>query len=292
MTNADLPPNRPAGSDSAAIDRLSLLLESVIETQNNAFAQQNTILRVLLEEQRNDREEQRRDREEQRKEREEQRRDREEQRKEREEQKTTLNTFLEAQNKALNQIADSQQVILTHIAGTVQPEINEPAAILGADTFQTPTKSAVQRAAQSAVLSAALSAVQDAGPIIPFPSEEYKKFGKALDELTEETQLLSILGLLGGNWLTRWESAEAGEGIFASAAVQDIIDKCLADCRAERSTVKSGLEHNYQLIISSLAKQIEATLRDNGTEHGVYWSDRHNSPMPDASKPDGLLMFR
>ncbi|KAJ1888317.1 hypothetical protein LPJ81_006346, partial [Coemansia sp. IMI 209127] len=269
MTNADLPPNRPAGSDSAAIDRLSLLLESVIETQNNAFAQQNTILRVLLEEQRNDREEQRRDREEQRrdreeqrKEREEQRNDREEQRKEREEQKTTLNTFLEAQNKALNQIADSQQVILTHIAGTVQPEINEPTAIL------------------------------DAGPIIPFPSEEYKKFGKALDELTEETQLLSILGLLGGNWLTTWKSAEAGEGIFASAAVQNIIDKCLADCRAERSTVKSGLEHNYQLIISSLAKQIEATLRDNGTEHGVYWSDRHNSPMPDASKPDGLLMFR
>ncbi|KAJ2394058.1 hypothetical protein GGI23_004836, partial [Coemansia sp. RSA 2559] len=117
------------------------------------------------------------------------------------------------------------------------------------------------------------------------------KFGKALHDLTDEKPLDSILKFLGGNWSTTWKSAEAGEGVFASAIVQDIIDKCLADCKSERSTVKSSLEYNYQVIIDSLAKQIEATLRERGIEYGVYWSDRHNSPMPDASKPDGLLLF-
>ncbi|KAJ2384263.1 hypothetical protein GGI23_006969, partial [Coemansia sp. RSA 2559] len=58
MTNTDLPPSRPAAPDSAAIDSLSALLKSVIETQSNAFAQQNTILNILLEEQRRDRGEQ------------------------------------------------------------------------------------------------------------------------------------------------------------------------------------------------------------------------------------------
>ncbi|KAJ2450030.1 hypothetical protein EV183_004558 [Coemansia sp. RSA 2336] len=249
------------------------------------LTQQATTLNTLLVEQRQDREEQRRDREEQRQYREaqrqeqaatqnaieklieEQRRDREEQRRDREEQRR--------EREAQRQDREERRQEQAEMKNAIQELANAQERRL-VQGERLPTHDATPFHA-----SGRLKSRDRAG---------YKQFGQSLSEHICRTELTQVLQLLGGDWEAAW--AQATGGVFANNVIQDIVRRCSAEAASLGARHRPESEPSRQTTLNVLMKQIGVVLEAAGESADIYWTDTHNSPMDDRSKPDGLLLLK
>ncbi|KAJ1665669.1 hypothetical protein EV178_003044 [Coemansia sp. RSA 1646] len=123
---------------------------------------------------------------------------------------------------------------------------------------------------------------------------QYKKLALANVKTLQMVPIDRILGYLGGNWKSTWDTALAGNSPFG----QDYVDSILAAYNGGYTPSdfsRLGPEDRFQVAVNTLVSAIEATLRTTQrSEPKLRWMDSHKKTVRSSSgtdrKPDGAFL--
>ncbi|KAJ1667507.1 hypothetical protein EV178_001236 [Coemansia sp. RSA 1646] len=123
---------------------------------------------------------------------------------------------------------------------------------------------------------------------------QYKKIALANVKTLQMVSIDRILGYLGGNWKSTWDTALAGNSPFG----QDYVDSILAAYNGSYTPSdfsRLGPEDRFQVAVNTLVSAIEANLRTTQrSEPKLRWMDSHKKTIRSSSgtdrKPDGAFL--